>query len=468
MSESLRIQDEMRTLHDACLRKASPDKTGLSGSVIIRYFALKSRFFLQLGVRRLKNAALLLAVFALTSFSFVACSSSGTTRLTTRVLASQSVSSPTGAAGLDVINGQRDTLFSEIQAGSSPGLMAINPNRTTLLAFDAAANNVEVVNTKTQALTGGILLPGPTTSMVALATGSGYAAVPTAPINGSPPGAVEILNLSSGGLTATINVPNAQTVVASPDGTKVLVFANDSDAIAVVSPLLVNTGNPYVTTVSGFDRPAYAVFTPDSTTAYVLNCGPECGGTKASVQALNLAALTLGTPVAVDAATIGLSNGSTLYAVGNSPTNHSCAGQTTAATTCGRLNIVDLTTMTVTSGAVITDGYHDRIDLSNNGQLFIGSHTCTNIGNVNNPTGEVRGCLTIFNTQNSAVIIPPVNGDVTGFQSLTTRDVEYVAEGGILRVYDTTIDSLLLNSYITTGIINITGQIIDVKAIDFF
>ncbi len=447
--------------------KTGPDETGLSGSAIIRYFAPKSPSFLQLGARRLKNAALLL-VLGLTSLSFVACSSSRTTRLTTRVLASQSVSSPSAAAGLEIVNGEFDTLFSEIQAGSSPGLMAINPNRTTLLAFDSATNNVEVVNTKTQALTGGILLPGPTTSMVALSTGSGYAAVPTAPVNAAPPGAVEVLNLLSGGLSASINVPNAQTVVASPDGTKVLAFANDSDAVTVVSPLLVNTGNPYVTTVSGFDRPAYAVFTPDSTTAYVLNCGPECGGSKASVQALNLAALTLGTPVPVDAATIGLINGSTLYAVGNSPTNQSCAGQTTSATTCGRLDVVDLTTMTVTGSAVITDGYHDRIDLSNNGQLFIGSHTCTNIGNVNEPTGEVRGCLTIFNTINAAVVIPPVNGDVTGFQGLTTRDVEYVAEGGILRVYDTTIDSLLLNSYITTGIINITGQIIDVKAIDFF
>ena len=46
---------------------------------------------------------------------------------------------------------------------------------------------------------------------------------------------------------------------------------------------------------------------------------------------------------------------------------------------------------------------------------------------------------------------------------------EYVAEGGNLRVYDTTIDSLLLNTdFIPTGTIVITGKIIDVKAIDFF
>ena len=127
--------------------------------------------------------------------------------------------------------------------------------------------------------------------------------------------------------------------------------------------------------------------------------------------------------------------------------------------------------MTVTSSVVITDGYHNRIDMSNNGQLFIGSYNCTTIGNVNNPQGEVRGCLSIFDTTaagNTTAVIPPDNGDVTGLQSFTSRDVEYVAEGGNLRVYDTTQDILLINSYISTGTIEITGKIMDVKAVDFF
>jgi hypothetical protein len=83
--------------------------------------------------------------------------------------------------------------------------------------------------------------------------------------------------------------------------------------------------------------------------------------------------------------------------------------------------------------------------------------------------GEVRGCLSIYNTNTGAVVIPPDNGDVTGLQGFSSRNVEYVAEGGNLRVYDTTIDSLLLNTdFIPTGTIVITGKIIDVKAIDFF
>jgi hypothetical protein len=305
--------------------------------------------------------------------------------------------------------------------------------------------------------------------MVVLDTGFGYAAVPSAPFSTGPaPGAVIVMNLTVGGIASTISVPNAQTVVASSDGTQLLVFSNDSDVVTVIYPLLVNTGGTVTTTVSGFDRPAYALFSTDGTTAYVLNCGAECGGTQASVQPLNLNTLVPGTPVPVDGAMIGWLAGSSLYVAGNSLTNNSCSGQTTAATTCGRLDTVDLTSMSVTGSSVITDGTHDRIDMSSNGQLFIGSHTCTNIGDVNNPQGEVRGCLSIFNTTNGAVVIPPDNGDVTGLQGFNTRYVEYVAEGGNLRVYDATIDSLLLNSIITTGTITIHGQVTDVKAIDFF
>jgi len=427
----------------------------------------------------LKKAALFLAPLALASFSSVSCGggysphSVNPSKLTARVLASQSVSSPTSLPGLVVIDGETDTEASEIGTGTSPGLMAISPERATVLAFDTASNNVDVVSAKNDSLTGTIPLPGPTFSMVVPVASSAYAAVPSAPMNqtGAPPGAVVGMNLTSGTISATISVPGAQTVVASPDGTQLLVFSTDSDLVTVIYPPLVNTGNnPVTVTVPGFDRPVYAVFSADGSTAYVMNCGPECGGTRASVQTMSFATTPpiAGAAVAVDGATVGLLSGSTLYVAGISPTNSACTGQTTAATTCGRLDILDLGSMAVTSTAVITDGYHDRIDISSNGQLFIGSHTCTTIGNVNNPQGEVRGCLSIYNTANATIVIPPDSGDVTGLQSFSTRTVEYVAEGGNLRVYDTTIDALLLNTLITTGTVNVAGRIIDVKAIDFF
>ncbi len=57
---------------------------------------------------------------------------------------------------------------------------------------------------------------------------------------------------------------------------------------------------------------------------------------------------------------------------------------------------MDLGSAKVTEAVVITDGYHDRMDITTNGQVFIGSHDCTNIGNVSFPSGEVRGCLSIL------------------------------------------------------------------------
>lgn len=428
----------------------------------------------------MKKSALLLVILVVATTALVSCGNASTagskppSNLTQRVLASQSVSSATASGGLVVIDGQYDTLGrGEISAGTSPGLMAISADRATLLAFDSSTNKVEVVNTIKETLTGSIQLPGSTMSMVVPQPGAGYAAVPSAPLTGTSPGALVAMNLTSGGITATIGVPNAQTVVSNPSGTELLVFSNDSDSVTVVSPALLNTASPVTLTVplcTGC-RPVNAVFSSDGSTAYVLNCGAECGGTQASVQIVDMTTTppTPGASVPVDGATIAFLSGSTLYVAGNSLTNSACTGETTAATTCGRLDLVNLNSMTVTSSAVITDGYHDRIDMGNGGQLFIGSMNCTNIGNVNNVAGEVRGCLSIYNTTNGSVVIPPDNGDVTGLQSFNSRYVEYVAEGGNLRVYDLFTDALLPpNQYIETGTIIITGYITDVKAIDFF
>jgi hypothetical protein len=436
---------------------------------------------MSLGVACLKRVTLVLALLMVLSLSFLSCGYSSSSYykppsgLTTRVFASQSVASPTAFPGLLILDGAIDTIArGGISAGSSPGLMAISSDRKTLLAFDSGSNGVVVVNATTERSIGDIQLPGPTSSMVALPAGFGYVAVPGAVLNGFPPGAIVVINTASGGTTATISVPNAQTVIASPDGTHLLVFSSDSDSVTLLDPLLVNTGSQVTTTVAGFDRPVYGVFSADGSVAYILNCGPECasGTLSPSVQTLDPATLAVGPPLAVDGATIGWLSGTTLYVAGTSPSNNSCTGQTTAAPTCGRLDIIDVSsTPTVTASVVITDGYHDRIDLSNNGQLFVGSYGCSTVGNVNNPQGEVRGCLSIFDTTkagNTTAVIPPDNGDVTGLQNFTSRSVEYVAEGGNLRVYDTTKNVLLKNNFIETGTIEIAGKIVDVKAADFF
>ncbi len=423
--------------------------------------------------------AALFALLALAAVGLFSCSGGSSipeppSHLLERVLASQSVSSLTANAGLIIINGQLDLVAraQAISAGGSPGLMVLTPDRATLMVFDSSANRVSVINTTKESLTGSVQLPGPTTSMAATVTATGYVAVPTAAQTGVPPGVVEEINLTTGAISNNIGVPGVQTLVANANGTQLLAFSNDSNAVTIVSPLNLNTALPVTTSVPGFDRPVYGFFSSDGNTAYILNCGAQCQGTQASVQILNLGATpSAGAAVPVDGATMGYISGTTLFVAGTPPTNNACTGETTAATTCGRLDMVDLSSLTVTGSTVITDGYHTVMSMSVNGQLFIGSTGCTTVGNVNNPQGEVRGCLSIYDTTNGTVVIPPDNGDVTDLQSFSTRYVEYVAEGGNLRVYDTTKDVLLdeENEGITIiGTISINGVVIGVKAIDFF
>jgi hypothetical protein len=433
----------------------------------------------------LKRSMLVLMVGLCASVSFIACGSSKPKNvpsgLKNRVLASQGVSSTFSFGSLVFVDGTNDTIarVSPLSAGGSPGLMALSPTRNIVAAFDSSANTVFAVDTTRESAIGNVRLSGPTTSMVVpTAAAIGYAAVPSATVNGfSFTGAVQVMNFSGGGLITSIAVPNAQTVIANASGTQLVVFSNDSNSVTVLSPsvavppvdtsCLTNPPNAVCAIVPGFDRPVYGII--NGNTAYILNCGPQCGGTQASVMVFDLPSLKINSTIPVDAATWALLNGSTLYVAGTSPTNNACTGQTTAATTCGRLDIVDLVSGTVTgTPAVITDGYHDRMDLTGNGQVFIGSRNCTNIGNVNNPSGEVRGCLSIYHTADSSVLIPKDNGDVNGLQGFATRSVEYVAEGGSLRVYDTTKDILLINDFLPQGNINIVGFVGDVKAIDFF
>ncbi len=433
----------------------------------------------------MKRIILVLVIGLWASLSLISCGSSTKkdppSGLPHRVLASQGISSTSVFGGLVIIDGDYDILrrLSPLGAGSNPGLMAVSPSRNIAAAFDSSSNTVFAVDTTKEAAIGNVHLHGPTASMVVpTASPMGFAAVPTATVNGfSFIGDVEVMNFAGGGLTTAIAVTNAQTVVSNSAATQLLVFSNDSNSVTVLSPgaavppvdtsCLTNPPNAVCTIVPGFDRPVYAII--NGSTAYILNCGPQCGGVQASVMVFDLTNLTITNTIPVDAATWALLNGTTLYVAGTSPTNNACTGQTTAATTCGRLDIVDLTSGTVTGSAVITDGYHWRMDLTTNGQLFIGSHDCTNIGNVNNPTGEVRGCLSIYRTYDNSVFIPPDNGDVNGFQGFNSRLVEYVAEGGALRVYEIPQDILYINAdLLPEGTINIVGYVGDVKAIDFF
>ena len=356
-------------------------------------------------------------------------------------------------------------------ANPDPGLMAVSPNKKFTLVFSASNNAVTVIdNARESVVQSGsgalpsIALAGFTQSMVVGPDNlTGYAAVPATPVVGQSPGAVEVLSLSTASIAATLPVSGARTVAGSHNGNRILVFGDAPDRVTVIAPSLLGTNTNPLASVQdsvAFDHPVWGIFSSDDTTAYILNCGPECGGSAASVTVFDLNTNTPGVSIPVNAATIGLLSGSTLYVAGTPP-GIPC-GPGTAATICGTVNVVDLNSMTVTGSSVITDGFHHRMELGSNGQIFIGAKNCTNINTSasGSNAGEVRGCLSIFNTNNSTVVIPPEAGDVTGLQPITNRNVVYVIQQGELRIYDTTTDKLQGQQ------VDILGQADDVKLVD--
>jgi hypothetical protein len=391
---------------------------------------------------------------------------------------------PNGAATepvLDVVDGQLDLLSpSVIDVGATspnPGMMVLFPNKRFTLVYSSTNNTLTAVNNATQSVAAAasgsntsITLPGFTESIViAPDNTTGFAAVPTAPVTpgtGLPPGLVEVMDLSTNTISSGIPVPGAHYLAQSHNGNRILVLGSRADTVTMIAPSAIGTSTDPRTDIQSplFDHPVWAIFSSDDSTAYVLNCGPECGGTTASVALLDVNSNLVGPTIPLDAATIGLLSNSTLYVAGTKPGVNTCAASTppTSATACGEVSVVDLASMVVTATATISDGYHNHMEMGANGQLFIGARTCTNINvpaSGSNP-GEVRGCLSILDTAKSSAIVPPAIGDVTGIQPINRRSVVYVAQNGQLSIYDTTTDKL------QTTQVDIIGQAVDVKEVD--
>ena len=427
----------------------------------------------------MRRATLTVAVLLCATLGFVSCggySSPSSTQTSSGLAFKALVSNPLqpGVFGptpvLNVVDASRDVLspftVSLTGFGSEPGLMALAPNKSFTMVFSASNNSITLINNAAETVVQSgsgflppITLPDFTESMlVAPDNATGWAAVPNAPVLGQDPGVVEVLRLGTASVQATLNIRGAHYIVMSHSGNRVLAMGETSDTVTVISPSLIGTGNDPLTPVCCFDHPVGGLFSTDDSTAYIFNCGPECGGLAAGVTVLDMNTNTIVTTIAVEGATAGLLSGSTLYVAGTpSAPGNDCAGTMTAATVCGRLDTVDTASMSVTGSAVITDGYHTRVELGGNGQLFVGAKFCTNI---NNPPTEVRGCLSIFDTSTAAVVIPPATGTVTGMQAISGRGVVYVVQDGELRIYDTTTDQLQSRQ------IDIIGQASDVKLVD--
>jgi hypothetical protein len=243
------------------------------------------------------------------------------------------------------------------------------------------------------------------------------------------------------------------------------------------------TGNYYGAPLA-FDRPIKAVFSADGGTAYILSCGPECGGTTASVSLLPVSPLIFLTglesgllpcntptntlPTCANAntkpmktiltpggASNALVNTSTMYVVGQQLQPDGLFG--------GRLTLIDTNTNTASRPISISDGEQgapSRMLLADDNTLWIGMQKCTNGERF--ATGLPYGCLTMFNTAtNSVVMLEPYIGDATGIAAVTGLHKIYSAQGGQVYINSTTDGSAIDNQYVT-----VTGTAYDVAYMD--
>ena len=218
-----------------------------------------------------------------------------------------------------------------------------------------------------------------------------------------------------------------------------------------------------------FDRPTKAIFSPDGTTAFVLNCGPECGGIQASVSFLPVAGIIIqsgapvppGAPTAVTATvpvpggtTDAIANGSLLYLAGQQLQSDGFFA--------GFLSILDTNAKQVTGPYSISDGTHLKM-------LFGGRQYALDRVPALYPGGTLPsgrhhqlGCLTMFNTStNSVTMIDSYKGDATGIAAVTSLHKVYTAEGGQVYIYNTTNGASLDNSQVT-----VVGTAYDVAYMD--
>jgi hypothetical protein len=286
------------------------------------------------------------------------------------------------------------------------------------------------------------------------------------------------------GASYGLNLPNVYRVSINPSGSAALLFVQDSNLIYSVYKLQANQKTPTnavdcepqnlpvycILPVPGnFDRPTKAVFSPDGTTAYVLNCGPECGGAKASVSFLPVAGIIIqagapvppGAPTAVTATvpvpggvTDAIANGSLLY----------LAGQQLQADGyfSGFLSILDTSAKKVTGPYSISDGTHLKMVFADDNTLWIGSLLCTQGERYHLGATTDLGCVTMFNTStNSVTMIDSYKGDGTGLAAVTSLHKVYTAEGGQVYIYNTVDGSSLDNSQVT-----VVGTAYDVAYMD--
>jgi hypothetical protein len=319
-----------------------------------------------------------------------------------------------------------------IPVGLSTTFLARSPDGTMTAVYDTRVVSIGVVNNSTQTTVGTVSLPA-WAAMELFSPDSKTLYVPTGNVD-----AIQVIDMATGVISTSYSVPSVRWIALNPAGNVMLAFADNSDSM-----WLINLGATPITPVaiSGFSRPVNAFFSSDGNTAYVLNCGTQCGGTQPpSVAQFDMSSQTIKTTVEVGGATVGLLNNNSLYVAGYGGGPN------------GTFDIVDVGSMsrTTSTSILINDGQQWKMALNNN-KLYIGAKTCSNV---------VTGCLSVVNltTQTADAPLPPL-GPVTGILSIPNRNTMYVIQGGVLNIYDTTTDQLQKDQLGFRGALNDVIQI---------
>jgi hypothetical protein len=311
--------------------------------------------------------------------------------------------------------------------------------------------------------------------------------------------------------TYTMNLPNVDQVVANSGDTVALAFVRNSNSVYRVFKLSLNsasaTGLPTTATATfqtaiaamqatgavdcepynlpvycvvpvpgNFDHPSNAYFSLDGTTAYVLNSGPELGGTTASVSVIPQSQLVntlyVGSPQAPTGyqttpitanspspvtnqiltpggVTTAISDGTTLYLAGQSPYVVASNGTATTGTNptvggtsplfAGYMTTINQATNKVTAAYSISDGSHSQMIFADDNTLWIGSANCANGVRQYNyvQTGVMSentnyNCLTMFNTSTLTPLIVPAltTGQTVLYPNTYQTDMNYYGNVG--------------------------------------
>lgn len=333
--------------------------------------------------------------------------------------------------------------------------VSVNPGGTIAMAF---------VQNSTQA--------AGTSSCVVANPGNNPNQNPTPPVPCAVPGAqfavYSVVHLTATQQTAAINNPN-------------YLGAQDCEPqnLPQFCVFPVSTGSS-----ATFDHPNKAVFSPDGSTIYVTNCGPECGGTTASLSVIPITtgalnpntvgpsgiALVATSNIPIPGgATNAIFNGNTMYVAGQclaSGANFQCAtpGQAGDGLFLGQLTVLNTLTGGITGQYPISDGTHNKMVFGDNNTLWVGSSQCQagEHYRVNQAGGSNQyGCLTMFNTSNNSSLLDAYKGDATGIAAVTGLNKVYTAEGGQVYIYNTADGSERDNSNVT-----VAGTAIDVAYMD--